>query len=134
VTATDTAGGGQIGEWPAAATSATGSATATPGTAGHEMLGRGGAAGAVARRAELTERAREFARGARADSTWAAYDGKWARFTAWCAEQEETPLPADPLTVVRFLTDARDAATSALVAAPQNAPCSATAVGGRPLR
>jgi integrase len=70
------------------------------------MIGRDdGAAGALARRAELTERAREFARGARADSTWAAYEGKWARFTDWCVEQEETPLPADPLTVARFLTD-----------------------------
>jgi integrase len=102
---TDTAGGEEPGEWPAAATSAAGSAMATPGTAGHEMLGRGGAAGAVARRVELTERAREFARGARADSTWAAYAGKWARFTDWCVEQEETPLPGDPLTVARFLTD-----------------------------
>jgi integrase len=69
------------------------------------MVGRDGAAGALARRVELTERAREFARGARADSTWAAYEGKWARFTRWCAEQEETALPADPLTVARFLTD-----------------------------
>jgi hypothetical protein len=72
---------------------------------GQEMVGRGDGAGAVTRRAELTERAREFARGARADSTWSAYEGKWARFTRWCVEQEETPLPADPLTVARFLTD-----------------------------
>lgn len=34
-----------------------------------------------------------------------AYEGKWARFTDWCAEHDETPLPADPLTVARFLTD-----------------------------
>lgn len=56
-------------------------------------------------RAELTELARQSARGARAESTWAAYEGKWARFTAWCAEHDETALPADPVTVARFLTD-----------------------------
>jgi len=115
VTATDTAGGGQAGAWPPPSSPASRSATATPGAAtpgaatsdpaGREMLGRDRDGGAVARRAELAERAREFARGARADSTWAAYEGKWARFTRWCAEQQETPLPADPLTVARFLTD-----------------------------
>jgi hypothetical protein len=56
-------------------------------------------------RDELTGRAREYARAARAESTWAAYDGKWARFNRWCAEHDETSLPADPLTVARFLTD-----------------------------
>jgi integrase len=56
-------------------------------------------------REELTGRAREYARGARAESTWAAYDGKWARFNRWCAEHDETSLPADPLTVARFLAD-----------------------------
>jgi hypothetical protein len=94
---TDTAGGEEPGEWPAAATSATGSAMATPGTAGHEMLGRGGATGALARRVELTERAREFARGARADSTWAAYAGKWARFTDCTA----TGAPSDQEVIVQ---------------------------------
>jgi hypothetical protein len=49
--------------------------------------------------------AREFARGARAESTWATYEGKWGRFTRWCAEHAEIPLPADPLTVARFVTD-----------------------------
>src|ERR1700761_5125234 len=56
-------------------------------------------------RDELTGRAREHARGARAESTWAAYDSKWARSNRWCAEHDQTSLPADPLTVARFLTD-----------------------------
>jgi integrase len=57
------------------------------------------------RREELTGRAAEFARGARATATWRAYEARWARFTDWCAEQEECPLPAEPLVVCRFLTD-----------------------------
>lgn len=56
-------------------------------------------------RDELTGRAHEFARGSRAEATWRVYEARWARFTAWCAERDETPRPADPLTVCRFLTD-----------------------------
>ena len=78
---------------------------AEPDASGQELAGMSGRGGVLARREELTGRAREFARGARAESTWAGYEGKWARFTRWCAEHEETPLPADPLTVARFLTD-----------------------------
>ena len=56
-------------------------------------------------RDELTARAESFARGARAGSTWAAYDRQRARFETWCAAVGERALPADPLTVVRFLAD-----------------------------
>jgi integrase len=59
----------------------------------------------AARREELTGRAREFARGSRAATTWRVYEARWARFTDWCAEHGECPLPADPLTICRFLTD-----------------------------
>ena len=91
--------GGPVGEWPPPPGSDTGSDMAAPDVAGQEL------GGVLARREELTGRARTFARGARAESTWAAYEGKWARFTGWCAEHEEAPLPADPLTVARFLAD-----------------------------
>lgn len=64
-----------------------------------------GEADRLARRAELTTRAEDYARGARADSTWAAYERHWARFEAWCTAAGETALPADPLTVARFLAD-----------------------------
>lgn len=33
------------------------------------------------------------------------YEARWARFVTWCAEQGEHPLPADPLTICRFLAD-----------------------------
>lgn len=61
--------------------------------------------GMLSRRAELTARAQAYARGARSESTWATYERNWARFEAWCAEAGETALPADPLTVARFLVD-----------------------------
>jgi integrase len=72
----------------------------------------------VARREELTERARDFARGARAESTWAAYRRQWARFEAWCQSAGETALPADPLTVARFLADSAPAWRAATPADP----------------
>jgi hypothetical protein len=56
-------------------------------------------------REELTARAESWARGARAERTWAAYERQWARFESWCAEVGERALPADPLTVARFLAD-----------------------------
>jgi integrase len=59
----------------------------------------------VARRRELTELAREFAQDSRADSTWRVYNARWARFVAWCADQGEPALPADPVTVCRFMAD-----------------------------
>jgi hypothetical protein len=59
----------------------------------------------LARRRELTELAREFVQDSRADSTWRVYDARWARFVAWCADQGEPALPADPVTVCRFLAD-----------------------------
>jgi integrase len=54
---------------------------------------------------ELTARAETYARGARAGSTWAAYDRQWRRFEAWCVAVGERSLPADPLTVARFLAE-----------------------------
>jgi hypothetical protein len=102
VSATDNTGD-PVGEWPPPAGTAIGSAE--PEVTGHGLAAMSDGAGVLARRDELTGRAREFARGARAESTWAAYAGKWGRFTRWCAEHEETALPADPLTVARFVTD-----------------------------
>lgn len=95
--------GGLVGEWPPPTGVASGAAALE--VTGQNLTGVRDDAGVLARRDELTGRARDFARGARADSTWAAYAGKWARFTTWCAEHDETPLPAQPLTVARFLTD-----------------------------
>jgi integrase len=63
------------------------------------------AAAVIEHRDELTVRAESWARGARADKTWAAYERQWARFETWCQEVGERALPADPLTVARFLAD-----------------------------
>jgi len=60
---------------------------------------------ALSRQETLTARAREFARKARAEATWRAYDAKWRRFRDWCAEVGEPSLPAASLTVARFLTN-----------------------------
>lgn len=43
----------------------------------------------------LLERAGVYARGARAASTWEAYDRDMARFVAWCTERGLSALPAD---------------------------------------
>src|ERR1700754_3082635 len=59
----------------------------------------------VARREELTARARDFAQGSRAESTWEAYRRQWARFEEWCRAAGEKAMPAEPLTVARFLAD-----------------------------
>lgn len=59
----------------------------------------------LAARADLTARAESYARGARAEKTWAAYERQWTRFETWCAAAGEPALPAQPLTVARFLAD-----------------------------
>lgn len=59
----------------------------------------------VEARDELTARAESYARGARAANTWSAYERQWRRFEAWCQAVGERALPADPLTVARFLAD-----------------------------
>ena len=59
----------------------------------------------AAARDELTVRAESWARGARAEKTWEAYERQWTRFESWCDEAGERALPADPLTVARFLAD-----------------------------
>lgn len=49
---------------------------------------------------------RKFQEASAADSTRRGYETDWARFTAWCAERREEPMPANPLTVASYLTDA----------------------------
>jgi integrase len=50
-----------------------------------------------------TERAREYARSARAPSTLRAYRVDLADFTAWCSTQNLCPLPAEPQTVASYI-------------------------------
>ncbi|WP_433574170.1 hypothetical protein [Nocardia brasiliensis] len=44
-----------------------------------------------------------------ADNTVRAYGSAWRGFIAWCAELELRALPADPLTVARYLAASADA-------------------------
>lgn len=75
-----------------------------PGETSSELVPAPGG-GPPSLREDLTVRAESWARGARADNTWAAYERQWARFEGWCDEVGERALPADPLTVARFVTD-----------------------------
>ena len=50
-----------------------------------------------------TERADAYARAARADNTHRAYAADWVIFTTWCAERDESPLPASAELVRRFV-------------------------------
>ncbi|MCD2191619.1 tyrosine-type recombinase/integrase [Actinomycetospora soli] len=72
-------------------------------------------------RDELTARAESYARGARAANTWSAYERQWRRFESWCAAAEERALPADPLTVARFLADLAPVWRSATPSDPPSA-------------
>lgn len=59
--------------------------------------------GAVAPCSPATERAKEYARSARAPSTLRAYALDWRDFTAWCSTQNLCPLPATPETVASYI-------------------------------
>jgi len=54
------------------------------------------------------ERARHYARESRAANTRRAYRADWADFTAWCQAHGKTALPAEPETVVLYLSDRAD--------------------------
>uniref|UniRef100_UPI003F4971F9 hypothetical protein n=1 Tax=Pseudonocardia sp. CA-138482 TaxID=3240023 RepID=UPI003F4971F9 len=93
-------------------------AAVSDGDGGLVSLATGPGAPNRARLVELTARAEGYARGSRAEATWAGYERQWARFEAWCAEAGETALPADPLTVARFLADLAPAWRAATPADP----------------
>jgi integrase len=59
----------------------------------------------------LAVRVTDYARAARADSTWRAYDADLRHFRDWCARQPSTPvtLPAAPATVAGYLAALADA-------------------------
>jgi integrase len=53
--------------------------------------------------AALSEKARDYARNARADNTQRAYDADWRHFASWLRRQGLDPLPPDPQTVGLYL-------------------------------
>ncbi len=60
---------------------------------------------------ELADRVADYARAARADSTWRAYDVDLRHFQAWCRDQPGSPTdrPAQARTVAGYLTALSDA-------------------------
>jgi integrase len=53
--------------------------------------------------AALSEKARDYARNARADNTRRAYEADWRQFSSWLRRQGLNPLPPDPQTVGLYL-------------------------------
>ena len=53
--------------------------------------------------AALSEKARDYARNARADNTQRAYESDWRQFAAWLRRSGLDPLPPDPQTVGLYL-------------------------------
>jgi integrase len=53
--------------------------------------------------AALSEKARDYARNARANNTQRAYDADWRQFAAWLRRQGLDALPPDPQTVGLYL-------------------------------
>jgi hypothetical protein len=53
----------------------------------------------------LAARASDYFRGAKAATTVACYARDWLDFCCWCAARGRPGLPAEPETVVLYLTD-----------------------------
>jgi integrase len=104
-----------------AADRARAAALALPEPASQALAGPAGAAapagppaaGVPARLESLADRARAYAKAARAANTQRAYDSDWADFTAWCARQDLPPLPPDPQIVGLYITACASGAPSA---------------------
>jgi hypothetical protein len=60
--------------------------------------------------AALSEKARDYARAARAENTQRAYDADWRHFASWLRRQGLDPLPPDPQTVGLYLAACMDEA------------------------
>lgn len=63
--------------------------------------------------AALAEKARSYARGAKAAHTLRAYAADWRDFGAWCARQGLARLPPDPQAIGLYLADRADRCTAA---------------------
>ena len=72
-----------------------------------ETYGGGGRDGAV--EARLSEKSRRRLENAKAANTIKAYDADWRDFVDWCQHHEAAALPAEPETIVNYLSDLADA-------------------------
>ena len=62
----------------------------------------------MARLHDVADRANAFAQKSRADHTKRAYRADWTLFRSWCDEHDLRPLPADPQTIVLYISDVAD--------------------------
>lgn len=74
--------------------------------------------------AALSEKARDYARAARAENTQRAYDADWRSFASWLRRQGLDPLPPDPQTVGLYLA-------ACMEASPGRAPLSVASLERR---
>src|SRR5438128_1899672 len=58
--------------------------------------------------APVVARVEAFILLAKAANTWRGYRSDWAAFTAWCAANRRSALPADAGTVAEYLADNAD--------------------------
>lgn len=54
---------------------------------------------------ELADRARAYARNAKAENTQRAYAADWRHYNAWCMRRGVPPLPPDPQAIGLYLAD-----------------------------
>jgi hypothetical protein len=66
--------------------------------------GNGEATVAPLTEADLEERARRYALKSKSAATRRAYLSDWRHFAEWCKRMERSALPAEPATVVLYLT------------------------------
>lgn len=69
----------------------------------------GGGSRGAAETAGLSEKSRRRLENAKAANTIKAYDADWRDFVDWCQHHEAIPLPAEPETIVNYLSDLADA-------------------------
>ena len=71
---------------------------------GRAVIVHPGASLADVERDLLDDAAAGFAAASKSAATRRAYASDWRDFTSWCASQDAEPVPAQPRTVVRYLT------------------------------
>jgi site-specific recombinase XerD len=54
---------------------------------------------------QIDEQARDYAANSRAANTLKAYRTDWTHFTEWCRAHDLQSLPAESVTIIRYVTD-----------------------------
>ncbi len=80
----------------------------------------------------LAEAAQSYAEASRAAATVRGYSSDWKQFRLWCGARGLDPLPADPATVVLYLSDRAGALSTATLQRHLTAISQAHAAAGHP--